>query len=115
MDEALDRGAIRLGIVDAAMVSLPGVTLAEVGEVKAACLVEHQIVGRREFVAVARGVELGHLAAGTVEALHEAVLVVRMRRHAHRVALDVAAAAVVAEIERTVGSDRETVGAAAGR
>ncbi len=50
-----------------------------------------------------------------VETLDGAALVVGMRPLPHRHALDVAAAAVVAEIERAVGPDRETVRPAAGR
>src|SRR5262249_18519575 len=53
------------------------------------------------------------LAGPGVEALDRAAIVASVRALTHRGALDIAGAAVVAEIERTVGSDRKPVRAAA--
>src|SRR5271169_832055 len=97
------------------MVAMAGIALAEIGEVEAALLVEHDVVGCRELVAVAVDVEGLGRTCRTVEPLDGTVLVVRMRPLPHRHAFDIAAAAVVAEIERAIRPDRQAVRTAAGR
>ena len=113
--EANDLRAVGQRVIDAAMVAMTRIALAEIGEIEAALLVEHQIVGRAELVAVALDVESPRLAGLRVEPLDRPVLVVGMRPLSHRLALDVAAAAVVAEIKCAIGPDRQTVRPAAGR
>jgi hypothetical protein len=65
-------------------------------------------------VAVALGVEDAALAGAGIDALDRAALVVRRRPHPHEVAGQVEAAAVVAEVERAVGPEGESVRAARG-
>jgi hypothetical protein len=110
--DAGDLRAVGQCVVEPAVVAMAGVALAEIGEIEPALLVEHQVVGGGELVAVALGVERLRLARLRVEALDRAALVAGMRPLAHRRALDIARAAVVAEIERAVGPDRESVGPA---
>jgi hypothetical protein len=54
------------------MVAMAGVAFAEIGEVEAALLVEHQVVGRGELVAVALRVERLRRACPGVEPLDRA-------------------------------------------
>src|ERR1019366_1321241 len=75
--------------------------------------IEHDVVWRRQFVAADLGVEGLCLTGFRVDLLNVAELVVRVGGNAHRVALDVLAAAVVAEVQRAVRPERQTVRAAA--
>ncbi len=97
------------------MVALVRVALAEVGEIEAALSVEHDVVRRRQFVAVALAVEDARFPGLWVDALDRAVLVVGRRagRHPARRSV-IGAAAIVANVERAVGAGGDTVGAAAG-
>ena len=84
------------------MVAMPGIPLAEVGEVEPAMHIKDDVVRRRQLVAVDLGVQRLRLTGFGVDPLDVAELVVRVRRNAHRVALDILAAAVVAQIQRAV-------------
>src|SRR4030095_4499580 len=76
--------------------------------------IEHDVVRRRQLVAVALGVERLAFARLGVGPLDVAELVVGMGALGPRGPRDVAAAAVVAEVEGAVWPDGQAVGPAAG-
>ena len=115
IDQLDDLRPVRQGIIQPAIVAVMREPLAEIGEIEPALPVEHDVVRRRQFVAVALGVERLGLAGFEVDALDRAVLVVRRRpggQKARRRLVD--RAAIVADIERAVGSGRAPVRPAAG-
>src|SRR5262245_1504046 len=85
------------------------VAFAEIGEVEATLLVEYQIIRCRKKVTVNLFIEQLRLAGLRVDALHVPELVVRMRPETHGMPLDIATAAIVAEIEVAVGPDRQPI------
>jgi len=78
------------------MVAVTRVSLAEVGEIKAAVRIEHQVVRRRKLIAIALGIQRRVRLGLRVDALNGAEFVVRVRPLPHRRPFDVTAAAVVA-------------------
>ena len=91
-----DLRAIRHGVIQAAVVAVTRVPLAQIGEIKTAVRVEHQVVRRRELMAVALGIQRCVRPGFRVDALNGAEFVVGVRPLPHRRPFDVAAAAVVA-------------------
>src|SRR5215467_13610182 len=87
--------------------------LAKIGEIEASLPVEYQVVWRRQRVAVDLLVEQLGSAGVRIDALYVAELVVRVGPKTHRVAVGVATAAIVAEIEAPVGADRQSIRPAA--
>src|SRR5205814_6536428 len=110
-----DLGAVRQRVIEPAMVTLVRVPLAEIGEVEPALAVEHNVVRRRQFVAVAFAVENARLDRLRIDALDRAALVIGPGpgRQKARIRL-INGAAVVADIERAVGPGRNAVRPAAG-
>src|SRR5262249_34384309 len=97
------------------MIAVVCVALAEIGEIKAALAVEDDVVRRREFMPVALAVEGAGLAGARVDALDMAVLVILGWPGRQKPAFGIFVAAVVADIERAVGSPREPVRSATRR
>src|SRR5262249_7628048 len=69
----------------------------------------HQVIRRREIVAVACRIQRGVFPGLRVNALDGPKLVVGVRALPHRRAFDIPAPAVVAEIERAVRTNRQAV------
>ncbi len=113
-----DLGPIRLGVVDRRQVAGAGGVVADavIGEIEAAVAVNHQIVRRAERPAVALGVQVGDGAVVRIDPLDPAAEVAIGHEHAgehHPAELGRReAAAVVAQVDRSVGPDRRTVGTA---
>src|SRR6516165_893740 len=97
------------------MVAVVRIALAEIGEIKAALAVEDDVVRRREFMPVALAVEGAHLAGTRVDALDIAVSVILGRSRRQKPAFGIFVSAIVADIERAVGSPREPVRSATRR
>jgi hypothetical protein len=91
------------------MVTMTRRALAEVGEIEAAMPIEHQVIRRRQLVAVACGIQRGVCPGVRVNALDGPTLVVGVWALPHRRAFDIPAPAVVAQIERAVRPNRQAV------
>ena len=102
-------------VVQAAIAAVALVALAEVGEVEATLAVEHDVVGRRKQVTADLGVEDPALPGRKIDALYGAAAVVGRGTHAHEMAGQIQRAAVVAEIERPIGTEGEAVRPSGGR
>src|SRR5580704_17464332 len=103
MYELDNLGAVGQRIVETAMVAVARPPLAEVGEVKPALAVEHDVVRRRQFVPAALAVENARFASSRIDPLDIAALVVLGRPGRQKPALGIFIAAIVAQIERPVG------------
>ncbi len=115
IDRRPDAAAVGTGIEEAALVAVVMAGLAEVGEPETALGIEHDVVGTAQAVAVAAVVEPVDAAGCKVDPLDAPGLVI-----GGLVAGDPEAAhlapretAVVADIERAIGSEGCAIGAAA--
>ena len=89
---------------------------AVVGEIEAAVRVEHEVVWCAQRTAVAFGVEIGNGSGGDINALDAATVVPAwIERAGEQQVAEIdrrKASAVVAQVQRAVGSDGGTVGSA---
>src|SRR5206468_12497408 len=90
-------------VVKPAMVAVAPPPFAEIGEVKPALPVEHDIIRRRQFVTAALAVENTRLAGARIDPLDGAALVILRRPSREKPALRVLVAAVVAVIRAPSG------------
>ena len=95
------------------MVAITPSPFAQIGEVKATLAVKDQVVGRRQFVPTALAIEHPRLAGARIDPLDVAALVISGGPGREEPALRVFIAAIVADVKRAVGADRETVWSAA--
>src|SRR6516164_4297440 len=96
------------------MVAVAPAPFAEIGKIKPALAVEHDVVRRRQFVAAALTVEDTHFAGARIDPLDVAALVILRRPGREKAPRGIFRAAVVAEIERAVGPAGEPVRPTAG-
>src|SRR5262249_41995245 len=115
MDQLNDLRAVGERVVKPAMVAIATPPFAKVGEVEAAPTVEYQVVRRRQFVAVALAIENARLAAAWINALDISALVILGRPGREKPALRVFVAAIVADINSTIGAAGDPVRPAAWR
>jgi hypothetical protein len=95
------------------MVAVARPPLAEVGEIKAAMAVEDDVVRRRQFVPTTLAVENPRVRGARIDPLDIAALIILGRSRRKKSAFGVFVAAIVAEVEGTVGAARESVRPAA--
>ena len=117
VDELGDRRAVGRAVVHAGLVLVTSAGLAEIGEVEAALVVEHDVVRPAQRVAAALRVDVLDRPGVDVDALDAAADVVGRLRAGGDDAVELVPleAAVVADVDLAVGSDRGAVGAAARR
>jgi hypothetical protein len=115
-DDLADAGAVGLGVVDPGQLGVAPLGHAVIGEPEAAGVVEDDVVGRHQGLALALGVQVGDLAAGDVDPLDAAADVVLERGRTGEgdaVHVDAGeAGAVVADVHRPVGPEGGSVRAA---
>ena len=113
--DGLDAAAVGLGIVNGATVDFARTALAKVGEVEAAMRIEDDVVGALERKAGARGVQRLDCAGRQIDALDAAARIVVGLPGGDQTYLRQfmpVEAAVVANVDFAVRSDRRAVGSA---
>ena len=91
------------------MIARPRVALAEIGKIEPAMRVKHEVVRRRQPVRPAMRVEHARVAGLRVYPLNATACVIVSRSDRHPMVTRVFAAAVVADIQSAVGTDRQPV------